>query len=86
MVQSSAKSLIQAMENIDEFLAGEGSLQMLGLVFHNLKGVLLNMGEKEWADYFRIIERRLAEEECDIGQVQDTMREGLTDILSYSRN
>lgn len=84
MVQSSSKSLVFAMDTIDDFLKVKESHEDLVPVFHNLKGVLLNMGEEEWADYFRTIERRIiADEICDIGKVQKIMQRGLQDVLLY---
>lgn len=84
MVQSSSKSLAFAMETIDEFLKNKESHEDLTLVFHNLKGVLLNMGEEEWADYFRTIEKKIkTDEHCDLDRVQQNMKKGLRDILSY---
>lgn len=84
MVQSSSKSLVLAMDTIDDFLKVKECREDLSLVFHNLKGVLLNMGEEEWADYFRTIERRIAaDEDCDIGKVQKVMKRGLQDVLLY---
>lgn len=84
MVQSSSKSLVFAMDTIDDFLRKKECGEGLGPVFHNLKGVLLNMGEEEWAHYFRTIERRIAaDEKCDMSKVQKIMKSGLQDVLSY---
>ena len=83
MVQSSSKSLRQAMTDIEEFLLTGDNYQLLGSVFHNLKGVSLNMGEKEWADFFRTIEKRIdSGEACDIATIKNTMGFGLKDVLS----
>lgn len=83
MVQSSSKSLCQAMADIEEFLLTGKGYRLLCSVFHNLKGVSLNMGEDEWADFFRTIEKRIdSGEPCDIEKIRGTMIFGLKDVLS----
>jgi hypothetical protein len=84
MMVSSSKSLNQAFDNIEKHLKTEEDDQVLSSVFHNLKGVLFNMGEKEWAEFFRDIESKIvAEKKCDFQVVSEMMTGGLMDVLSY---
>jgi len=86
MVVSSSKSLTQALDNIEKHLKTKEDDQTLSSVFHNLKGVFLNMGEKEWADFFRDIENKLvAGKKCDFQVVIEVMTSGLMDVLSYDK-
>jgi hypothetical protein len=84
MVESSSKSLIQTLDKLDAFLKSKDSNVTLIPVFHNLKGLFLNMGEKEWAGFSKDIESRImAEEPCNIERVVELLTHGLRDVLSY---
>lgn len=84
MVVSSSKSLGDAFASVDGILGGTESEKQLVAFFHGLKGLLLNMGAKEWASYTRTIEEKLAAgEPLDCGNVIGIIERGLVEILSY---
>jgi hypothetical protein len=56
MVVSSAKSIQAAFLAIDETADQKGLCEKIAVIAHGLKGLLLNMGQTEWAGYVRDIE------------------------------
>ena len=85
MLESSSLSLVQVFENAKEVLNKANSREHLGPVIHGLKGLLLNMGENEWAAVARYVEQRLKKEiQCDLNRIIADMKVGLADILFYS--
>lgn len=87
MLESSSTSLIQAFGNVSEALSKDNCEKQLGQFFHGLKGLLLNMGENEWAAYTQDVERDLnGDVPCDLHRIVKDMQVGLADILFYSRD
>lgn len=85
MVLSSAKSLEHAFSCADEIFKGGDPAEQLVAFFHGLKGLLLNMGEAEWASYARAIENKLAVgEQFDYAMVIGIIEKGLVEILCYN--
>ncbi len=58
MIESSGRSLRVTFEAAEDVLSGSGSdfFEKLGRHAHSMKGLLLNMGESEWAALAREIE------------------------------
>ncbi|MDK9706874.1 MAG: hypothetical protein OEL83_07455 [Desulforhopalus sp.] len=85
MLTSSSKSLEQSLENLAEGIAAKDmAVDHLKAVYHGLKGVLLNMGESEWADYTRAIEQKiLAGEPLDHRRIEQILRDGMVEVLTY---
>lgn len=57
MVIRSAQSLKTTLDQLHNSLEREVDLQQVHHLSHNLKGVLLNMGETGWADLARRMEK-----------------------------
>jgi len=63
MLESSAKSMEKTLTELQKAVEnnhGCGEISRLG---HSLKGVLLNMGELEWAELAKILEKSAEAEE-----------------------
>ncbi len=87
MLDSSSKSLMQAFSGVSEALNKANSQEHLGAVFHGLKGLLLNMGENEWAAFAREVEEELKTGiPCFFDRIVADMHVGLAVILSYCRD
>lgn len=85
MLVSSSKSLREALAAARQILKGIEPESNYVLIFHSLKGLLLNMGESEWAAHLREIENQLrAGEQLDHESIIGTIERGLTEILSYT--
>ena len=86
MLESSCLSLVQVFENAKEVLNKANSSEQLGPVMHGLKGLLLNMGESEWAAVARDVEQKLKNEvQCDLNRIVAEMKVGLAEILYYQK-
>ncbi len=82
MLESSARSLRATFAEMEEIFLGTKNYQKLARQAHSMKGVLLNMGEKEWAARAREIEvAALAAEEKDYRQLIDEIRMGVCEIV-----
>lgn len=81
MLKSSTRSLDQVFKNISEVQKDDGSLELMAQAFHGLKGLLLNMGQEEWATYIQDIEQKLKQGiPCDIEGVVTELKAGLAEI------
>jgi hypothetical protein len=56
MVVSSARSIQAAFLAIDETVDKEDACEKIAVIAHGLKGLLLNMGQNDWAGYVKDIE------------------------------
>jgi hypothetical protein len=84
MVQSSAKSLNIALAAAAEAMKGDDIHELMCQVGHSLKGLLLNMGQPEWAGVAKRIEGSAKEErECDYSALLETIRLGLAEVIDY---
>ena len=63
MLKSSAQSLEATLTDLQKALDDNLGYQEISRLGHNLKGVLLNMGELEWADLARRIEKAAGAED-----------------------
>ena len=76
MLESSSRSVRQALDEVHPLLSDpELSVASLKPFFHGLKGLLLNMGESEWAEVARSLENMVEE-----GQLEDPA--GVIRVLS----
>jgi hypothetical protein len=83
MLHSSAQSLQHGFERLAEVCAETSERQALIAVYHGLKGLFLNMGENEWAEYTRKIEEKLREgKELDHQSIATVLRRGMVEILA----
>lgn len=84
MLVSSSRSLEQAFAGAHDILEGTAPETRFALVFHSLKGLLLNMGEAEWAAYTKELEKKLTDgEQVDYAAAVETLEKGMAVILSY---
>jgi len=87
MVESSSRSLMQAFSQATAAMNTADPRQELAVVFHGLKGLLLNMGESDWAAYARETEQRLKKgEPCDYTRVLEELQDGMSAILFNCRD
>jgi hypothetical protein len=56
MVVSSARSIQAAFLAVDEIVGKEDGFGKIAVIAHGLKGLLLNMGQNDWAEYVKDIE------------------------------
>jgi len=85
MLVSSSKSLKQALASAHDILAGTEPEARFALVFHSLKGLLLNMGEAEWAAYTKELEKKQTNgEQVDYAAAVAILEKGMAAILSYA--
>lgn len=83
MLHSSAQSLLYGFERLTAVCAGTSENQALIGIYHGLKGLFLNMGENDWAEYTRKIEEKLREgEELDHQSIVTVLRRGMVEILA----
>jgi hypothetical protein len=86
MVVSSSKSLKQGLDHLAAAFSQEQSEEQLRAIYHGMKGLLLNMGETEWAAYTREIEKKLLlNKKLDHGVIAGIMRNQMVDVLTYCR-
>lgn len=87
MLESSSLSVRQALEDV-HLLLSDPELEVASLkpFFHGLKGLLLNMGESEWADFARNLEKMAEESQLeDPADVVRILSSGLQSIREYSK-
>jgi hypothetical protein len=78
MVVSSARSLQTAFLAADDIFGSEDVCEKMAAIAHSLKGLLLNMGQFEWAGFAREIERAAkASEKCDYKEMIRRLRVGM---------
>ena len=81
MVVSSARSIQAAFLAFDMILDGEDVHEKLVVIAHGLKGLLLNMGQDEWAGYVREMENAAsAGEDHDYKEMMQRLRLGLQEV------
>jgi hypothetical protein len=83
MLQSSAQSLLYGFERLAVVCTETSERQTLIGIYHGLKGLFLNMGENDWAEYTRKIEEKLREGgELDHQSIVTVLRRGMVEILA----
>lgn len=87
MVVSSARSLQTAFLAVDEILGSEELCTKITAIAHSLKGLLLNMGQHDWASYAAEIENAAnAGKDCDYKIMIDDLRLGLQDVSTILKS
>jgi len=83
MLSSAGQSLRHGLERLAAVLSGAEEKQALVGIYHGFKGLFLNMGEVEWAEYTRKIEGSLKKgDELDHGRIASDIRHGVAEVLS----
>ena len=84
MLASSSKSLRMALASATEIINEKETQARFTMIFHSLKGLLLNMGELEWAEFSKELENKLKKgEQIDYAATVEIMEKGWVQILSY---
>jgi HPt (histidine-containing phosphotransfer) domain-containing protein len=87
MLRSASQSLRTTFASAKQALASDDLCSALAPVAHCLKGLLLNLGEGEWAALARIIEKAAeAEQPYEYADVVNEMCEGLSVVADYDRH
>lgn len=82
MLESSSQSLKKSLAGLYEALDQEDNLEDLAKLGHNVKGVLLNMGELEWAEIAKKIELAAAAgKKINYRSVVEHIHEGVKGVL-----
>jgi hypothetical protein len=82
MLHSSAQSLRHGFERL-AVCVETSERQSLIIIYHGLKGLFLNMGETDWAEYTRKIEEKLREgRDLDHQSIVTVLRRGMVEILA----
>ncbi len=83
MLESSAKSLEATLTELQKAIDDNHGFREISRLGHSLKGLLLNMGESEWADLARHIEKSAAaEEQEDYRDIVYGIRSGVKEFLA----
>ena len=81
MIVSSARSIQAAFLAIDEIVDKEDMCEKIAVITHGLKGLLLNMGQKEWAGYVKDIENAAkAGRHHEYTEMMQRLRLGLQEV------
>jgi ribosomal protein S17E len=84
MIESSSKSLKQGLVQLVQIIDRERSVEGMRAIYHGFKGLFLNMGEREWAEYTKEMEQKLlAGEQLDHGVIAEKLRLGMAEVLAY---
>lgn len=82
MLVSSVKSLTTSFSALYEALEKDDEFEEVFRLAHNLKGLLLNMGESQWAELARNLEMAAtAKEKLDYHSLVREIQSGVADIL-----
>ena len=82
MLVSSSQSLTLGLSQLAGVISQNESIEKLHGIYHGLRGLLLNMGATEWAEYIREIECKvLSKEELDHRHIVSMLQDGMADIL-----
>jgi HPt (histidine-containing phosphotransfer) domain-containing protein len=82
MLKSSALSLAKTLANLQKAIDDDHGYGEISRLSHSLKGVLLNMGELEWAELARRIEKAAgAEEQENYQDIVCGIRNGVEKFL-----
>ena len=82
MLISSAQSMATTLSKLYDSLEKQENYPELTRIGHNLKGVLLNMGEWEWADIARRLEKSAAAGEPEnYREIASSIGKGAEDII-----
>ena len=84
MLRSASQSLRKSFASADQALASDDLCSALVPVAHSLNGLLLNLGEWDWAALARTIEQAAtAGRAYEYAEAVGSMREGLSAVADY---
>lgn len=84
MIQSSRKSMEKILSDAERALQAEDPRVQLGNIGHSLKGLLLNMGEQQWAEVARDLEiSAKTGEERDYSACVTILNKGMAAVMTY---
>ena len=84
MIQSSRKSMEKILSDAEAALQAEDPLVRLRNVGHSLKGLLLNMGEQQWAEMARELELSAKTgEQRDYLAFITVLSQGMAAVMAY---
>lgn len=87
MVDSSRRSLEKILAHTGVALQSDDAGGEMVKIGHSLKGVLLIMGEGEWADVARDLERSARQGECrNYARILAGLAEGMAAVLGYEKS
>lgn len=82
MLASTSKSLNASLRALYEALDEGGNLNEVSRLGHSVKGLLLNMGEPQWAEFARELENSAAKGESrDYRKLVECIHRGVEKIL-----
>lgn len=84
MLKSASQSLQKCFASADQALASDDLCSALAPVAHSLNGLLLNLGEGDWAALARNIEQAAtAGRTYEYAEAVDSMRQGVSAVVDY---
>lgn len=84
MIESSIKSLKSTFALLQDATEKDNNFREINVQSHRLKGVLLNMGESDWAEIARQMETSASREEYkQYSSIVENLQKGMADILSF---
>ncbi len=82
LLESTAESMNATLGSLYAALEKDSSLEEISRLGHSMKGLLLNMGEQQWAEIARELERAAARaEKRDYEKMVRIIHRGVEDIL-----
>lgn len=86
MVESSAESLKSTLLLLRKATENNNNFNDISVQSHRLKGVLLNMGENDWAEIVRQMEKSASRKEHKkYSSIVESLHIGMADILSFGQ-
>ncbi len=84
MLESSARSLRATFAAMEDAFLDQDFYEKVARHAHSMKGLLLNMGEKEWAERAREIEvAALDRKNMDFRQMIGEIHQGMLEVLDF---
>ncbi len=85
MLESSARSLQVTFAATEDAFSDKDFYEKVARHAHSMKGLLLNMGEKEWAAQARDIEVAALERvDVDFRKMIDKIHQGVLEVVGFS--
>ncbi len=82
MIESTARSMNAVLAALYQALDENRSLDEVARLGHSIKGLLLNMGEKHWAELARELEKAASQgKQQDYRTIVETIHHGFKDVL-----
>jgi HPt (histidine-containing phosphotransfer) domain-containing protein len=86
MIASSSRSLRSAFQSFDEISDDEDIYKKIMMISHSIKGLLLNMGQPEWAECAKEIEDAAKMgEDRDYKEMVQRLRLGMQELYSMTQ-